>query len=129
MQRLVGHVVKGSANSPALEIGFILTLHSPVRSSRLQKAPCSSWLCWKQASPRQPEQSAVTVLAPHLPFLTKLFPTFVMNQKEFHGTSFLGVVCGRKQPKGKAGGACGFVHVRRVDHFQCPETGVNCSKL
>lgn len=52
-----------------------------------------------------------------------------MNQKGFHGTSFLDIVCGRKQPKGKAGGVCGFVHVRRGNHLQCPETGVNHSKL
>lgn len=74
-------------------------------------------------------QSAVSVPAPCLPFLTKIFLTFVMNQKGFHGTSFLGVLCGRKQPKGKAGRACWFARVRGGNHFQWPETGVNYSKL
>lgn len=73
--------------------------------------------------------SPVSALASYLPFQTKIFPTFVMNQKGFHGTSFLDAVCGRKQSKGKARGVCGFVHVRRGNHLQCPETAVNHSEV
>lgn len=53
------------------------------------------------------EQRTGTGLAPHVPFLAKSFPTFVMNWQRVHGTSFLDIVCGRKKSPKEWPGECG----------------------
>lgn len=118
--------LRGWANSPALETGF-LEQHSTALPAQTSHLPGASTL-W--TPPHQPGAENCHGSRPSCPpFWLRASPHLWWTGKGFMALHFLILCVVEKKPKGMAKVVWGFGHVRREHHSQCPETGVNHSKL